>query len=166
MFVIDLCKVLDEREDRNMHSFIRTLQSNYRSVDWIIQPDLKELASIDKRLEEIKATDYYKGLKIARDKYYVHDDKNKEEYPFDVPFEKGWKINTELQEIFGILRYHLKGEDPSFYLILKPYYELESIDKLNKIRAYVIEEYKKERFKEGHISTILDIINGRDNQIK
>lgn len=158
LFTIDLCKILNRKENGNMFSLVEEYIHEHDQLKWHHEISIEELNSLKYRLTVIVKSEEFKRLKTARDKYYAHDDVDKGDYQTNVKFEKIWAISKELQTIFNRLNYCHLNTTQWFEFVHKPL-ELEIISRYRQIRDVVYDEYKKTS-EIGELRKVLNIVNG------
>lgn len=156
LFVIELAKLLDSKEQFCLLSLINYLLSNDKEIIWKRDFDKSKLIEYHNEIKKLESEDF-KHIKILRDKFYAHTDKNRNNLlPIPYSFDVGCKLLKRLREIFQDIILHLENRKIMFDLIIPNLtYELILIHRYNKIKELIFEKIKTN----SNLEELQEIIN-------
>jgi len=150
-FFLKLYNLLEPSEKGNIHSFIKNILSTHKRTVWVKLISLKELQTIEKRLEKMISTTSFKTVVWYRNKNYAHQD----------PDFNDTQLKTDLKEVIEIIVEPLavimkllntKVFKIPYGLILEQseicHNLIEDISQINAIRE-LITRYEKDEKKES-----------------
>ena len=156
VFVIDLCKIVEQREYRNIGSLLDALSIHQKELVWKYPFAQHKLDSMKQALEEIRSSSSYLKIKTLRDKYYAHSDKDKLKYETKWSKSEIWEMVDSLQEMYNQINLSLR-ETKIMFGRTQQYSELQMIYKYSKISQYAYEKCSIEP-DDKHIQVIIEIL--------
>jgi len=109
MFALKFCIFLDNKGHCNIYSFINILITKYDSSDWENLITIHDLRNIEYGLIQIKSSNEFRTLKYMRDKFYAHEDNEKENKNLETDLIKVMIVVNKLIEYFRLLGSKLFG---------------------------------------------------------
>lgn len=158
LFIIDLHKLLKPTEDFSISKVLDYAIINHRDIIWKRDIENKKLKNLKTELENLITKDL-DDIKLLRDKYYAHNDKNKDKYKVSIKLIRCWQILIVLQEIFLEINLALNNEQIIFHLFAQKTDIMYRLNKYKVIKDLINEELIKSS-DIGELQKIRDIIHG------
>jgi hypothetical protein len=140
--ILDFVTLLNHKENYNLPILISNGIKYYDNIDWKDKPEITKLKSLKKDLNSILKLADFKKLEITRDKFYAHDDPDKNLFEINVSYEIIWDMIRRCEKIFNEFSYQLYGSTYYFKFIDK-HNELDALHRFYQIQDYVFKEFKK-----------------------
>lgn len=152
-------KIFINDEDPSLQKLINEAINNFKGLKWSSKPDLKQLRIYSDRLKECETSPVIQNLKIVRDTYYAHFDKNRPE-KINVDSEELDEHLAIAQEIINYLLLHYENKQYRFTFsdIDLGYNMIDNLFKFSQIRMALIDS-KLTPDKVHTIHQIQDIVN-------
>lgn len=161
LLIIDICNVLNHKENNNLVSYINDNLNSFHNISWHHEIEKKELREIKKELQLIVKGDLYNRIKVLRNKFYVHDDPNKIEYNIFLNIDELANLISGLYSIYNEINFKLNNETIEFKFI-HHFSELQRLKKYDDIRN-LLYECLKENKSSVELNKLMNIIRGQNS---
>lgn len=138
LFNIGLAKVLDPREHFCLSNYIDNLISDEKQ-EWKRFYDKSKLVLYKDEIVDFQNT-YLKEIKVMRDKFFAHTDRNRRDAERYYNLADAYLILSRMQEIFEDILLHLDDRRIKFELVDDITSDLIALYKYNCIREIVNSE--------------------------
>ncbi len=159
LFVINICKLLNPNEDFSLIKILNYALSNRNRIHWSREISANKLKILADKIENIKENEL-PAFKYLRDKHYVHNDKNKNDFESKVTLLKCWNSLSVVEEVFIELNLCFMNEQYIFPMFCKNPMEIVSLTKYHKIEKYILSELQNNP-DIGSLQKIRSIILGK-----
>ena len=112
-FCLNYNKVVMWDEDPSLQRILNESINHYKGLQWNRKPDKKLLIEYLETLKDLEKSEISQNLKLARDRYYAHFDKNR---PTKIQIETDDidKNLLKIQEIFNYILLHYENRQYHF----------------------------------------------------
>ncbi len=141
LFVIEVCKIFQSSQESSLIHTINFCCSNINKIDWCHEITIIELESYRNELKLLEI-EHLDGMKILRNKYFAHLDKNREKFELTTKLTDCWEVQETCKRVFSELNRTLNDTTFIFNLIPKKPIELIKLHRSKVIWNYVQEERK------------------------
>ena len=142
LFIIDIHKLVNDKEHYSLNSVLNFAISNWKHISWKHEMSYEKLVHVKSQIESLVKEDL-QSVKDLRDKYYAHNDKDKNKFKVSLNLKKCWQILGTIQDIYNQIGYNLNNETWMFNLYAQPPKELLISYKYNLIKHMYFEEIVK-----------------------
>ena len=133
LLIIDVNKILSPKEHFGLSKTINFCLSNRTKIEWKEIPTLASLEEIEVRINGL-IEQHLEKIKNYRDKLYVHLDKDKDRFEYNLKLFEVYQIIDESQTIYRFLNSYLNDSGSYFSIWEQPPQELKNLYKYNVIR--------------------------------
>jgi len=142
-FCLNYNKVVMPDEDPSLQSILNESINHFKGLQWTRKPDKIKLIEYLQSLKDLEKTEISQNLKLARDKYYAHFDKNR---PAKIQIETDdiEKNLSKIQEILNYLLLHYENKQYHFGFsqIDIGHHMFDNLYKYKKIKLALIDSKK------------------------
>ena len=139
LLIIDANKILSPKEHFGLFKTINFCLTNRNEIEWTEVPSLDNLKDLQIKIDGL-IEQHLEKIKNYRDKYYVHLDKNKDKFQYDLKLIDVYQTIDETQAVFGSLNSYLNGSGSYFSVWDQPPQELKNLYKYNLIRKEITDK--------------------------
>ncbi|MDT7830732.1 hypothetical protein RQM65_18830 [Pricia sp. S334] len=139
LLIIDANKILSPNEHFGLFKTINFCLTNRNKIKWTEIPSLDNLKELQIQINWL-IEQHLQRIKNYRDKYYVHLDKDKDKFQYDLKLKDVYATIDESQAIFGSLNSYLNGSGVYFSIWEQPPQELINLYKYNLIRKGITDK--------------------------
>ncbi|PJJ09747.1 hypothetical protein CLU83_3118 [Flavobacterium sp. 1] len=160
LFVIELAKILDSKEDFSIISSVNFLITNRKKIVW--KNSEIQLERLNFIRDEIKSIEnlHLKSIKILRDKFYAHTDKNRHEIELSFNLQLGWEILKQLRAFFEEIVLKVNNQHIMFSVLSNLTNEMVLLQRYKLIQN-MIQLKLKEQPNIGELQKVRDIMQGK-----
>jgi hypothetical protein len=160
LFVIELAKIVDSKEDFSIMKLVDYLISNRKKVVWKnSEIDISRLNSIKRGIKEIENL-HLENIKHLRDKFYAHTDKNRHNITLNFTLKIGWEILEKLKIYFEEIVLKLNNQKIIFPVISSLTNEMVLLQRYQSIQNLVMTTLKNNA-NLGELQKVRDLMLGK-----
>lgn len=161
LFVIELAKVVDSKEDFSLLRLVDYIISNRKKIIWKnSEIELSRLNFIRKEIMKIEEK-HLNDIKNLRDKFYAHTDKDRHKVELIFTQQIGFDILEKLRTYFEEIALKLNNQNIAFSLTKSSITnEMILLHRYKLIQKFIMTNIK-ERGNIGELQLIRDIMLGK-----
>ena len=162
LFIIELAKIFDPREDFSLMKLVDYLISNRKTITWKnSEIEISRLKTIKYEIENLENS-YLQNIKNLRDKFYAHTDKNRSSIELTFTLEIGWKVLEQLRLYFEEIIAKVNNQRIIFTVYSSLTNEMVLLQRYKLIENLIITKLKDDA-NIGELQTVHDLILGNGN---
>jgi hypothetical protein len=142
LFAIDICKLLDSKEDFSLSKTLNYAISNRKRIIWKNELTNEKIVEIREEIHLIEIK-YLENFKYLRDKYFAHLDKDRGKVKIPLLLEDFWDLLKVIEKIYNFFTFHLTHETTVFSIPIEKNSELINLNKFKRIRLMILNELEQ-----------------------
>jgi hypothetical protein len=160
LFVIELAKIVDTKEDFSIMKLVDYLISNRKNVVWKNREiEISRLKFIKSEIENIEHL-HLENIKNLRDKFYAHTDKNRHNIELTFTLKNGWEILEKLRFYFEEIVLELNNQKIIFTVFSSLTHEMVLLQRYKLIQNLITTNLK-DNSNLGELQKVRDLMSGK-----